>query len=79
MLKLNKKERKALAQKKWRAKKRKDREELWLPVYRIYTEEEKEEMKKMRAEWWTLISIAEHFWWKISTIWKICKDIERDW
>lgn len=76
MVELSKKERKALTQKKWRAK-RKDREKLWLPVYRRYTEEEKKEIKKLRTEGCTLKEIAIKFNWSISTIWKICKNVEK--
>ena len=77
MVELNKKERKALAQKKWRAKKRKEKKEQWWITHKMYTNQEKDEIKKLRAEGYTLKEIAIKFNWSTSTIWKICKNVEK--
>ena len=42
----------------------------------MYTNQEKEEIKKLRTEGCTLKEIAIKFNWSISTIWKICKNVE---
>lgn len=73
MLELDKKERKALAQKKWREKKKREKKEQWWITYKMYTNDEKIEIKKLRTEGYTL---AIKFNWSTSTIWKICKDVE---
>ena len=76
MLELDKKERKALAQKKWREKKEREKKQQWWITYKMYTNDEKIEIKKLRTEGYTLKEIAIKFNWSTSTIWKICKDVE---
>ncbi|ATU04959.1 hypothetical protein BKN14_00690 [Candidatus Gracilibacteria bacterium HOT-871] len=76
MLELDKKERKALAQKKWREKKKREKKEQGGITYKMYTNDEKIEIKKLRTEGYTLKEIAIKFNGSTSTIGKICKDVE---